>query len=87
MYGIEQQITLYPYRDENNWWIIRKLNSTLDAQNEPADKLGKDNTTWLQWVRHGDIIRLEHVATSPRKLHSHDESAPMTDVEYHKEVR
>ncbi|CDH50297.1 glycosyltransferase family 39 protein [Lichtheimia corymbifera JMRC:FSU:9682] len=82
----QQQITLYPYRDENNWWIIRKLNSTLDAQNEPADKLGKDNATWLQWVRHGDIIRLEHVATSPRKLHSHDESAPMTDVEYHKEV-
>ncbi|KAL1932060.1 hypothetical protein VTP01DRAFT_9116 [Rhizomucor pusillus] len=82
----QQQITLYPYMDENNWWTIRKMNSTLDAENEPADKLGSDNETWLEWVRNGDIVRLEHVMTAPRKLHSHDEKAPVTDAEYHKEV-
>ncbi|KAI7858918.1 Dolichyl-phosphate-mannose-protein mannosyltransferase-domain-containing protein [Circinella umbellata] len=82
----QQQVTLYPYRDENNWWVIRKLNSTLEKDNEPADVLGSDGKTWIQYIRHGDIIRLEHLNTSPRKLHSHDESAPMTDVEYHKEV-
>lgn len=87
MHLLEQQITLYPYMDENNWWTIRKMNSTLDAENEPADKLGSDNETWLEWVRNGDIVRLEHVMTAPRKLHSHDEKAPVTDAEYHKEVR
>ncbi|KAI9323158.1 Dolichyl-phosphate-mannose-protein mannosyltransferase-domain-containing protein [Dichotomocladium elegans] len=84
----EQQVTLYPYRDDNNWWIIRKMNSTLDGKNDDgrAGTLGKDGETWIDYVRHGDTIRLEHVATSPRKLHSHDEHAPLTDVEYHKEV-
>ncbi|KAI9495812.1 protein O-D-mannosyltransferase [Zychaea mexicana] len=82
----QQQVTLYPHRDENNWWVIRKLNSTLDEANDPADVMGADGKTWIQYIRHGDIVRLEHVSTSPRKLHSHDETPPMTDVEYHKEV-
>ncbi|KAI8143626.1 glycosyltransferase family 39 protein [Fennellomyces sp. T-0311] len=82
----QQQITLYPYRDDNNWWIIRKINSTLDEANDPADVMGADGKTWIQYIRHGDIVRLEHVTTSPRKLHSHDETPPLTDVEYHKEV-
>ena len=62
------------------------MNSTLDEANEPADVLGSDGKTWVQYIRHGDVVRLEHLNTSPRKLHSHDEPAPMTDVEYHKEV-
>ncbi|KAI8367622.1 glycosyltransferase family 39 protein [Radiomyces spectabilis] len=81
----QQQITLYPYRDENNWWIIRQMNSTLDLQNE-GDMLGSDNNTWVKWVRHGDIIRLDHASTAPRRLHSHDIAAPVSDVEYQKEV-
>ncbi|ORZ00590.1 glycosyltransferase family 39 protein [Syncephalastrum racemosum] len=82
----QQQVTLYPFRDENNWWRIRKMNSTLDAANEPGDMLGSDDRTWLEWVKNGDTVRLEHVATSPRKLHSHNERAPVTEADYHKEV-
>lgn len=63
------------------------MNSTLDEANDEGDILGVDNKTWIQWVRHGDIIRLDHVATMPRRLHSHDEKPPVTDLEYHKEVR
>ncbi|KAG0190619.1 hypothetical protein DFQ28_001789 [Apophysomyces sp. BC1034] len=81
----QQQVTLYPFRDDNNWWTIQKMNSTLEETNE-GDILGSDNKTWLQWVRNGDIVRLEHVMTSPRKLHSHDMKAPVSEAEHHKEV-
>lgn len=63
------------------------MNSTLDATNEPGDVLGSDDRTWLEWVKNGDTVRLEHVATSPRRLHSHNEKAPVTEADYHKEVR
>ncbi|KAI8099175.1 glycosyltransferase family 39 protein [Halteromyces radiatus] len=83
----QQQVTLYPYQDENNWWIIRKMNSTLDfEEKESGDLLGSDGRTWLDYVRHGDIVRLEHIKTSPRRLHSHDIKAPISDDESYKEV-
>ena len=81
----QQQITLYPFRDDNNWWRILKANET--EQELIPDILANDNKTWLQYVRHGDLVRLEHVETAPRKLHSHDVAAPVTDTTYHKEVR
>ncbi|KAG1233350.1 hypothetical protein G6F68_003622 [Rhizopus microsporus] len=80
----QQQITLYPFRDDNNWWRILKANET--EQELIPDILANDNKTWLQYVRHGDLVRLEHVETAPRKLHSHDVAAPVTDTTYHKEV-
>ncbi|XP_036671591.3 protein O-mannosyl-transferase 2 [Drosophila suzukii] len=61
----QQQITTYTHKDENNKWLIKPHNK----QRLPKDK--------LQVLRHGDIIRLEHVATR-RNLHSHSEPAPMT---------
>ncbi|KAL9554762.1 hypothetical protein PS6_003220 [Mucor atramentarius] len=79
----QQQVTLYPYRDENNWWRI--LKADVDEK-DTHDLLGSDNTTFLEYVRHGDIVRLEHVVTAPRKLHSHNVPAPITDTEYHFEV-
>lgn len=79
----QQQVTLYPHRDNNNWWRILKAD-VLDAPKK--DLLASDNTTWLEYVRNGDTIRLEHVETAPRKLHSHDIPAPVTDTDYHKEV-
>ncbi|KAI8636599.1 Dolichyl-phosphate-mannose-protein mannosyltransferase-domain-containing protein [Parasitella parasitica] len=79
----QQQVTLYPYKDENNWWRI--LKADVDKKNTP-DLLGSDNTTFLEFIRHGDIIRLEHVASAPRKLHSHNVPAPVTDTDYHFEV-
>ncbi|XP_016982471.1 protein O-mannosyl-transferase 2 [Drosophila rhopaloa] len=61
----QQQITTYTHKDENNKWLIKPHNK----QRLPKDK--------LQILRHGDIVRLEHVATR-RNLHSHSEPAPMT---------
>ncbi|KAG0759880.1 hypothetical protein G6F62_004702 [Rhizopus arrhizus] len=80
----QQQITLYPFRDDNNWWRILKANET--EQKLVEDLMANDNKTPLQYVRNGDLVRLEHVETAPRKLHSHDEPAPVTETTYHKEV-
>ncbi|RUS24203.1 family 39 glycosyltransferase, partial [Jimgerdemannia flammicorona] len=69
----EQQITLYPHKDDNNWWIIKKQ---FQQHN---------NDSTLEWVKEGDIIRIEHVS-SEKRLHSHDVRPPITDLEYHNEV-
>ncbi|KAI9275400.1 Dolichyl-phosphate-mannose-protein mannosyltransferase-domain-containing protein [Sporodiniella umbellata] len=79
----QQQITIYPFRDTNNWWRILKANTSETSQH---DLYTEDGQQTLEYVRHGDYVRLEHVETAPRKLHSHDIAAPMTDTTYHKEV-
>ncbi|RUS19622.1 Dolichyl-phosphate-mannose-protein mannosyltransferase-domain-containing protein [Endogone sp. FLAS-F59071] len=69
----QQQITLYPHKDDNNWWIIKKQYQS------------SHNDTALEWVRENDVVRLEHVTTEKR-LHSHDVRPSLTDLEYHNEV-
>lgn len=71
-FNLEQQVTLYPHRDDNNWWTIRKVDD--------------EETHSIQYVKHGDIVTLKH-SDSVKRLHSHDIRPPMTDVEYHNEVR
>ncbi|KAL1927163.1 hypothetical protein VTP01DRAFT_5126 [Rhizomucor pusillus] len=67
----QQQITLYPHRDDNNWWIIYKKDTEV--------------VTGIEYVKHGDIVRLVH-PESQKRLHSHDHRPPMTDLDYHNEV-
>ncbi|KAI0244810.1 hypothetical protein L0F63_001926 [Massospora cicadina] len=69
----QQQVTLYPFRDENNFWIIEKGlgNNTEVAGNE--------------YVMNQDIVRLRHVVTQKR-LHSHNLRPMFSDKEYINEV-
>ncbi|KAG0204711.1 hypothetical protein BGX28_003416 [Mortierella sp. GBA30] len=67
----QQQITLYPHKDNNNDWIIQKRDGTVPQG--------------LEYVKSGDIVRLLHVPTSKR-LHSHDQKAPVSETENHFEV-
>lgn len=67
----EQQVTLYPHRDDNNWWTIKKVND--------------EEPNGIEYVKHGDIVTLQH-ADSNKRLHSHEIRPPMTDLEYHNEV-
>ncbi|KAI8065544.1 glycosyltransferase family 39 protein [Gongronella butleri] len=67
----QQQITLYPHQDDNNWWTIYKRDT---------EKVGE-----VEYVRNGDVIRLMH-SESNKRLHSHNHRPPMTDQEYHNEV-
>lgn len=69
---IEQQVTLYPHRDDNNWWTIYKKDT--------------EQVTGIEYIKHGDIVRLIH-NDSNKRLHSHDHRPPMTDLDYHNEVR
>ncbi|XP_072895222.1 protein O-mannosyl-transferase 2 isoform X1 [Hemitrygon akajei] len=61
----QQQVTAYLHKDDNNLWIVRKPDHTTDPDG-PA-----------QYVRHGDVITLEHKETS-RNMHSHQHEAPLT---------
>uniref|UniRef100_A0A8C9FE83 Protein O-mannosyl-transferase 2 n=1 Tax=Pavo cristatus TaxID=9049 RepID=A0A8C9FE83_PAVCR len=58
-------IYTYLHKDLNNLWIIKKHDSDADSSSP------------VEFVRHGDIIRLEHKETS-RNLHSHQHEAPLT---------
>ncbi|XP_030337404.1 protein O-mannosyl-transferase 2 isoform X1 [Strigops habroptila] len=65
----QQQVTAYLHKDLNNLWIIKKHDSDTADPSDPSIP--------VEFVRHGDIIRLEHKETS-RNLHSHQHEAPLT---------
>lgn len=74
----EQQVTLYPHRDDNNLW--RVLNATVnnyeqyDYEHEP-----------IVYIDHGSHIKLRHLVTD-RGLHSHEVRPPVSDVDFQNEV-
>ncbi|XP_042193224.1 protein O-mannosyl-transferase 1 isoform X1 [Callorhinchus milii] len=62
----QQQVTCYPFKDVNNWWIIKDpAKQELVVSNPPRP------------VRHGDIVQLVHGMTA-RYLNTHDVAAPMS---------
>ncbi|KAF9408717.1 hypothetical protein BGZ94_002217 [Podila epigama] len=67
----QQQVTLYPHRDSNNEWIVQKRDGSVPET--------------LEYVKHGDYVRLLHVPTMKR-LHSHDQKPPVSEDENHFEV-
>ncbi|XP_020650025.3 protein O-mannosyl-transferase 2 [Pogona vitticeps] len=64
----QQQVTAYLHKDLNNLWIIKRHNVNADYS---------DPSFPVEFVKHGDVIRLEHKETS-RNLHSHHHEAPLT---------
>ncbi|GAA5939861.1 uncharacterized protein JCM15063_004328 [Sporobolomyces koalae] len=74
----QQQVTLYPHRDDNNIWLL--LNSTKNPD-VPDPEHHAPATPVLDRA----IIVLHHVSTQ-KKLHSHDIRAPVTEVDYQNEV-
>ncbi|KAI8376981.1 glycosyltransferase family 39 protein, partial [Blakeslea trispora] len=67
----QQQVTLYSYVDNNNGWIITKADT--------------DEVNGLEYVKHGDIVRLKHLKTHKR-LHTHDVRPMTNDQKYQFEV-
>ncbi|KAJ1657569.1 hypothetical protein IWQ61_003048 [Dispira simplex] len=75
----QQQVTLYPHRDENNDWLITKsLQGTRAEQNAT-------HPPTFEPVKHGDIVRFVHTGTD-RRLHSHDVRGPISQADYENEV-
>lgn len=78
----QQQVTGYHHRDGNNVWMVRRpfiVNATY------IDPTIVDEHAELVPLRHGDMIRLEHIGTG-RFLHSHVVEPPMASKEHHQEV-
>lgn len=67
----QQQITLYPHLDANNDWLIEPYNFSIPDTFTP--------------IKDGTKIRLKHVITG-RRLHSHDEKAPVSERDWQKET-
>ena len=78
----QQQVTGYHHRDANNLWTIRRayaINITYSDADGPGEEAD------LLPLRHGDTVRLQHVATG-RFLHSHPVDAPVSHKEHHWEI-
>ncbi|GAA6009588.1 hypothetical protein JCM11491_001025 [Sporobolomyces phaffii] len=74
----QQQVTLYPHRDDNNVWLLYNSTSNPDV---PDPEHHAPPSPVLDRA----IIVLHHVSTA-KKLHSHDIRAPVTEVDYQNEV-
>ncbi|PKK76569.1 PMT-domain-containing protein [Rhizophagus irregularis] len=67
----QQQVTCYHHKDSNNDWIVTK----------PREAQINNNDTEVEFVVHGDTIRLIHDGTG-RNLHSHQVPAPVTKSQW-----
>lgn len=82
----QQQITLYPHKDENNIWIIENQTQPLDINGNAINgSYAWDNIVPPTYVKDGDTIKLFHIPTS-RRLHSHDVRPPVTEADWQNEV-
>ncbi|KAH8884243.1 MIR-domain-containing protein [Thozetella sp. PMI_491] len=82
----QQQITLYPHKDENNIWHIENQTQPLDIHGEPINGTAAwDNLPELPYLEDGSVIRLYHLPTH-RRLHSHDVRPPVTEADWQNEV-
>ncbi|WFD20093.1 dolichyl-phosphate-mannose--protein mannosyltransferase [Malassezia caprae] len=90
----QQQVTLYPFRDENNEWILLRAPISEEEKFEvgpdghaitPDDEVTRFFQN-LTYVKHGDTVRLLHKTTQVR-LHSHgDHRPPVSEADYQHEV-
>ena len=80
----QQQITLYPHKDENNVWLLEN-----QTQPEGLDGPITGPKAWDEidatYIRDGDVVKLYHTITD-RRLHSHDQRAPVTEADWQQEV-
>ncbi|EME38887.1 glycosyltransferase family 39 protein [Dothistroma septosporum NZE10] len=86
----QQQITLYPHKDENNVFLVENQTQPIDWATDPTGNTSVVGPlAWdgfePEYVRDGDIIRLYHVTTD-RRVHSHDVRPPVTEVDWQNEV-
>ncbi|KAK4200150.1 Dolichyl-phosphate-mannose-protein mannosyltransferase-domain-containing protein [Triangularia verruculosa] len=82
----QQQITLYPHKDDNNLWFLENQTQPLGADGLPINGTSAwNNLEETPYIKNGGIIRIYHVPTH-RRLHSHDVRPPVTEAEWQNEV-
>lgn len=84
--SLQQQITLYPHKDDNNVWVMENQTQPLGIDGQPIN--GTDAWDKLSEPHHivdGTVLRLYHQPTF-RRLHSHDVRPPVSEAEWQNEV-
>ncbi|TVY27966.1 Dolichyl-phosphate-mannose--protein mannosyltransferase [Lachnellula hyalina] len=82
----QQQITLYPHKDENNVWLLENQTQPLDITGQPINGSDAwDTQNPPTFIKDGDTLKLYHFQTH-RRLHSHDVRPPVTEAEWQNEV-
>jgi dolichyl-phosphate-mannose-protein mannosyltransferase len=82
----QQQITLYPHKDENNVWLLENQTQPLGVDGEPINgTYAWDSLPQPEFIKDGAVLRLYHTQTN-RRLHSHDVRPPVTEADWQNEV-
>jgi len=81
----QQQITLYPHKDENNAWLLENQTQPLGPDGVELAGIKAWDTIEPVPVVDGSILRLYHVI-SDRRLHSHDVRPPVSEADWQNEV-
>lgn len=81
----QQQITLYPHKDENNLWLLENQTQPLGSNGEEIAGPHAWDTIDPSHLVDGSVIRLYHLTTD-RRLHSHDVRPPVTEADWQNEV-
>lgn len=81
----QQQITLYPHKDENNAWLLENQTQPLGANGEEIKGTKAWDTGSAIPIVDGTVLRLYHVVTD-RRLHSHDVRPPVSEADWQNEV-
>ncbi len=80
----QQQITLYPHKDENNIWLLENQTQP-EGLDGPIEGINAWDTTMPTQIEDGMVLRLYHLSTD-RRLHSHDVRPPVSEEEWQNEV-
>lgn len=80
----QQQITLYPHKDENNVWLLENQTQP-EGLDGPILGIQAWDAVEPVPIKDGAILRLYHVVTD-RRLHSHDVRPPVSEADWQNEV-
>ncbi|KJY02297.1 dolichyl-phosphate-mannose-protein mannosyltransferase [Zymoseptoria brevis] len=86
----QQQITLYPHKDENNVFLVENQTQPIDWAADPTGNTSVVgplawDTLKPEWIVDGSILKLYHLTTD-RRVHSHDVRPPVTEADWQNEV-
>ncbi|KAI9796703.1 MAG: hypothetical protein M1833_006043 [Piccolia ochrophora] len=80
----QQQITLYPHKDENNVFLLENQTQPEGLEGPITGPRAWDNLP-LRYIEDGANLKLYHLTTD-RRLHSHDVRPPVTEADWQNEV-
>jgi dolichyl-phosphate-mannose-protein mannosyltransferase len=81
----QQQMTLYPHKDDNNIWVVENETQPLGPDGEPINGTFAWDNLPPQYLEDGMMVRLMHLQTG-RRVHSHDVRPPITEADWQNEV-